>query len=100
LSGQRATVRLDKWLWHARFFRTRGVATDEVASGHVRVNGVRTVKPAYAVGAGDTLTFPQGARIRVVRILETALRRGPASDAQQLYLDLDGPVAAAPSPLE
>jgi ribosome-associated heat shock protein Hsp15 len=100
LNGQRATVRLDKWLWHARFFRTRGLATDEVASGHVRVNGVRTVKPAYAVGAGDTLTFPQGARIRVVRILETAVRRGPPTDAQQLYLDLDGPIAAAPSPLE
>jgi ribosome-associated heat shock protein Hsp15 len=71
-----------------------------VAAGHVRVNGTRTVKPAYAVGAGDTLTFPQGARIRLIRILQTSPRRGPAPEAQQLYLDLEpGPVAAS-SPLE
>ena len=100
MTGPRPTIRLDKWLWHARFFKTRGLATAEVAAGHVRVNGTRTVKPAYAVGAGDTLTFPQGARIRLIRILQTAPRRGSAPEAQQLYLDLEsGPVAAS-SPLE
>ena len=93
-------MRLDKWLWHARFFRTRGLATDEVAAGHVRVNGVRVVKPAHPVGDGDTLTFPQGARIRLVRVLATGLRRGPAVEAQMLYLDLDTPPPVAPSPLE
>jgi ribosome-associated heat shock protein Hsp15 len=92
----RATIRLDKWLWHARFFKTRGMATEEVAAGHVRVNGVKVSKPGRPVGEGDTLTFPQGARIRVVRITATARRRGPASEAQVLYIDLD----AAPSALE
>ena len=100
MTGPRPTIRLDKWLWHARFFKTRGLATAEVAAGHVRVNGTRTVKPAYAVGAGDTLTFPQGARIRLIRILQAAPRRGSAPEAQQLYLDLEpGPVPAS-SPLE
>lgn len=96
MTEPRPTIRLDKWLWHARFFRTRGMATDEVAAGHVRVNGVKVSKPGRAVGEGDTLTFPQGARIRVVRITATALRRGPATEAQTLYIDLD----AAPSTLE
>ena len=100
MTRPRDTIRLDKWLWHARFFRTRGLATAEVAAGHVRVNGTRTEKPAYAVGAGDTLTFPQGAAIRLIRILQTAPRRGSAPEAQQLYLDLDLPPVAASSPLE
>ena len=100
MTGPRVTIRLDKWLWHARFFRTRGLATAEVAAGHVRVNGNRTEKPAYAVGAGDTLTFPQGSAIRLIRILQTAPRRGSAPEAQQLYLDLDLPPVAASSPLE
>ncbi len=92
----RATVRLDKWLWHARFFKTRGWAADEVSAGHVRVNGIKVSKPARAVGEGDTLTFPQGARIRVVRVTATAVRRGSANEAQALYIDLD----VSPSPLE
>jgi ribosome-associated heat shock protein Hsp15 len=89
VTSPRVTVRLDKWLWHARFFRTRGLATDEVSSGHVRVNGIKVSKPGRAVGEGDTLTFPQGQRIRVIRIAATALQRGPAGQAQALYIDLD-----------
>ncbi len=100
MTGPRPTVRLEKWLWHARFFRSRSLATEVVAAGHVRVNGTRTVKPAFAIGAGDTLTFPQGARIRVVRILATAERRGSAPEAQQLYHDLDSGLQVAPSPLD
>jgi ribosome-associated heat shock protein Hsp15 len=96
MTEPRVTVRLDKWLWHARFFKTRGLATDEVAAGHVRVNGVKVSKPGRAVAEGDTLTFPQGARIRVIRITATAVRRGPATEVQALYIDLD----VAPSPLE
>lgn len=87
--GPRETMRLDKWLWHARFFKTRTLATQEVEAGHVRVNARRIAKPAFAIGEGDTLTFPQGNRIRVVRVLAASLRRGPAVEAQQLYLDLD-----------
>jgi ribosome-associated heat shock protein Hsp15 len=82
-------IRLDKWLWQARFFKTRALAADLAESGHLRINGQPTRKPGAGVGAGDVLTFPQGARIRVVRILAIGLRRGPASEAQMLYLDLD-----------
>lgn len=93
----RATVRADKWLWHARFFKTRGLATKLVAGGHLRVNGARVAKPAHAVGPGDVLTFPQARRIRVVRIAALAERRGPAPEAQQLYEDLSPAPAADPS---
>lgn len=89
-------MRLDKWLWQARFFKTRCLATREVQAGHVRVNAVRAGKPAHAVGAGDALTFPQGGRIRVVRILALPGRRGPAGEAQALYDDLAPEPAAAP----
>ena len=89
----RPTIRLDKWLWYARFFKTRGLASRVVAGGHVRVNSDRAAKPAVAVGPGDTLTFPQGRRIRVVRILDIGTRRGPAPEAQALYDDLTPPEA-------
>jgi len=85
---QRATIRLDKWLWQARFFKTRGVARKLVGDGRVRVNSERTVKPARQVGAGDTLTFPQGSAVRVVRIVALGARRGPAPEARALYEDL------------
>lgn len=86
-----ATIRLDKWLWYARFFKTRGLATKLVAGGHVRVNGTKVEKPATKVGAGDTLTFPQGNQIRVVQLLAPGTRRGPAPEAQALYTDLTPP---------
>ncbi|WP_249218787.1 RNA-binding S4 domain-containing protein [Falsirhodobacter algicola] len=81
-------MRLDKWLVQARFFKTRAIALSEVEAGHVRVNGAKTRKPAFSVGAGDTLTFPQGGRIRVIRVLDLPLRRGPASEAAELFHDL------------
>lgn len=93
-------ARLDKWLWHARFFRTRTLASDEVSAGHVRLNGVRTTKPGHVLRVGDTLTFPQGGRIRLIRVTDTALRRGPAVEARRLYLDLDTRDDASPSALE
>ena len=86
-------IRLDKWLWQARFFKTRTLAAREVAAGHVRVNGVRVVKLAQAVGMTDVLTFAQGARVRVVRIAALGTRRGPAPEAQALYDDLSEPEA-------
>ncbi|SEQ99540.1 heat shock protein Hsp15 [Thalassovita taeanensis] len=81
-------LRLDKWLWHARFVKTRGLAASLVVGGHVRVNSAKAAKPAHMVGPGDVLTFPQGDNIRVVRILAIGLRRGPAPEAQMLYADL------------
>jgi ribosome-associated heat shock protein Hsp15 len=78
-------------LWHARFFKTRTLAARIVGDGGVRVNGTRATKPAASVGTGDVLTFAQGRAIRVVRIVDVAVRRGPATEAQALYDDLDPP---------
>lgn len=89
-------LRLDKWLFQARFFKSRGVAAEVIEEGHCRINGQHCFKPAHGVAAGDVLTFPQGARIRVVRVLALSERRGPATEAQGLYADLD----ASPSGLE
>lgn len=91
-------IRLDKWLWYARFFKSRGLAAKTVSAGHVRVNGDKAAKPAHMVGAGDVLTFPQSRRIRVVRVVAAGTRRGPASEAQTLYDDLTPP-EEAPEPL-
>ncbi|WP_323038305.1 RNA-binding S4 domain-containing protein [Gemmobacter sp.] len=82
-------VRLDKWLWQARFFKSRSLSAAQVEDGRVRVNGQPVSKSATTVRPGDVLTFAQGGRIRVVRVLATALRRGPAAEAQLLYDDLD-----------
>lgn len=92
-------LRLDKWLWQARFFKTRALAAELISAGAVRVNGTRVSRPGRDISAGDTLTFPQGDRIRVIRVLLLGLRRGPATEAQALYLDLDAP-QAVPDPLE
>ncbi len=86
-----ASQRLDAWLWRARFFKTRGLATAVVAKGRVRLNGERVAKASRQVRIGDVLTFSQGGDIRVVRVLDFADRRGPASEAQQLYETVGGP---------
>ena len=83
-----AKLRIDKWLWQARFFKTRSLAAKQVSSGHVRLNGNRVQKPAQAVGPGDVLTFPQGRIVRVVRVEALGTRRGPAVEAQTLFADL------------
>ena len=83
--------RLDQWLWHARFFKTRSLATKLVSGGHVRVDGQRVSKPAHALRVGVTLTFPQARHIRVIRVEALATRRGPAPEAQALYTDLSPP---------
>nr|WP_238475758.1 RNA-binding S4 domain-containing protein [Rhodophyticola sp. CCM32] len=88
--------RLDKWLWQARFFKTRSRATTRVSEGHVRVNGEKVHKKATLVSPGDVLTFPQGRLIRVVRIVGLATRRGPAPEAQALYEDMTPPSDPVP----
>jgi ribosome-associated heat shock protein Hsp15 len=93
--GVQPKLRLDKWLFHARFFKSRDLAQDCVESGHLRLNAQRCKKPGHGVVVGDVLTFPQGGQIRVVRVLALAERRGPATEAQALYCDLDAPRADA-----
>ncbi|WP_197916473.1 RNA-binding S4 domain-containing protein [Thiosulfatihalobacter marinus] len=80
--------RLDKWLWQARFFKTRTLAARVVTGGHVRVNSNKVGKASHGVTVGDVLTFPQARRVRVVRVTALGERRGPASEAQGLYADL------------
>ncbi|THH35975.1 RNA-binding S4 domain-containing protein [Aliishimia ponticola] len=84
-------LRIDKWLWQARFFKTRSVAAAQVSAGHVRVNATKIHKPAQNVAPGDVLTFPQGRTVRVIRVEAIGQRRGPAPEAQALYTDLDPP---------
>lgn len=93
-TGER--LRIDKWLWQARFFKTRSLAAKVVSGGHLRVNGDKIDKPARNVGPDDVLTFAQGREIRVVRILAIGTRRGPAPEAQALYEDLSPPKADVP----
>jgi ribosome-associated heat shock protein Hsp15 len=84
-------IRLDKWLWQARFFKSRALAAGVVKGGHVRVNGTRAGKASQMVRPGDVLTFSQAHAVRVVRILAPGTRRGPAPEAQALYDDLTTP---------
>lgn len=90
-------LRVDKWLWYARFFKTRSLASAQVRAGHVRVNGEKLYKPAGTVGPGDVLTFTKDLHIRVIRIEALAERRGPAPEAQALYTDLDPPKPRDPA---
>lgn len=96
-----ARIRIDKWLWYARLVKTRGLAADLVSGGKVRVNGQKIDKPGRAVGPGDVLTVAVAGRIRLLRILDCGERRGPATEAVQLYTDLDpAPVPPQADPEE
>lgn len=78
-------VRIDKWLWHARFYRTRSAAQAAAGAGLIRLNGQRVEKSSVAVGPGDILTLPRGRDVVVIRVLAIAARRGGAPDARRLY---------------
>jgi ribosome-associated heat shock protein Hsp15 len=81
--------RLDKWLFHARFYRTRALAQEAATAGKVRLNGLRIEKSGRTVKPGDILTLGRGAEVVAVRILAVAERRGSAAQAQTLYESLD-----------
>jgi len=83
-----AGLRLDKWLWYARFFKTRALASKAISNGRFRLDGDLMSKPHRQAKSGQVLTFSQGTRIRVVRIKALGVRRGPASEAALLYDDL------------
>jgi ribosome-associated heat shock protein Hsp15 len=86
------SVRIDKWLWAARFFKTRSLATDAVDSGKVRLNGDR-VKPARSVKVGDTLDIDNGSTEWEVEVRDLADKRGSASVAQGLYTETEQSIA-------
>jgi ribosome-associated heat shock protein Hsp15 len=79
-----STCRLDRWLWAARFYKTRALATDAVLGGHVHVNEAR-VKPAKEIRPGDTIAIRIGTVEWIVVVAAVADKRGPASIAQTLY---------------
>lgn len=96
MNEKRDTIRLDKWLWHARFFKSRSLAAGVVSSGKVRVDGQPVSKPARAVGPGDVLTFTKESDVKVVKVLACGERRGPALEAQLLYDDMSPEKIARP----
>jgi ribosome-associated heat shock protein Hsp15 len=80
------SLRIDKWLWHARFYKTRGLAQQAACSGVLRLNNARVEKASVSVKPGDVLTLPRGHReVTVVRVQALGVRRGPAPEAQGLY---------------
>lgn len=83
-----STQRIDVWLWYGRFYKTRSLATRMVRGGKVRLNGKVCKKSSTPVSAEDVLIFSRADDLLIVKIRAFALRRGPASDAQNLYEDL------------
>lgn len=77
-------VRLDKWLWVARFFKTRSMARDAVSGGKVHLNGNRA-KPGRVLNTGDELKIQRGQDEYTIKVVELSMRRGPASVAQTFY---------------
>lgn len=85
------SVRIDKWLWAARFFKTRSLATDAVDAGRVRINSER-IKPARSVKVGDILTIDNGSTEWEVVVQGLSDVRGPAAVAQTLYAETDASI--------
>jgi ribosome-associated heat shock protein Hsp15 len=79
-------VRIDKWLWAARFFKTRALAREAVSGGKVALNGSR-VKPSRSLAEGDELRIQRGEEVYTIHVLECSSRRGPAVAAQKLYAE-------------
>jgi len=92
-----ASLRLDKWLWFARFLKSRTLAARLCESGTARINKVIVQKAHQPVRVGDVLTFPLGPHVRVIAVRALGARRGPAPEAATLYEDLAPPVRAAPA---
>ncbi|MDJ0949293.1 MAG: RNA-binding S4 domain-containing protein [Alphaproteobacteria bacterium] len=91
------SLRIDKWLWYARFCKSRSLASRLCASGKLRLNRQVVRKAHQTLRVGDVLTFPMGPHIRVIEVKALAGRRGPAVEARTLYQDL-APPEAQPRP--
>lgn len=94
-SGGKTTQRIDKWLWCARFFKTRTLAGKAVSTGTIRVTRggatQRISKPSFCVQPDDTLSFTRGERLFIIEVAALATRRGPAPEARALYADHSPP---------
>lgn len=96
-AGPAPFQRLDKWLWFARFCKSRSLATKLCETGRIRLAGNPVAKAAHPVRPGDVLTFPLGPHVRVIRIVDVGKRRGPPAEARTLYEDLDPPPDRGPA---
>ncbi len=79
------SLRIDKWLFHARFCKTRPIAQAKAEKGHIRLNGHRVEKASVSVRVGDVMTLPADGKVVTLKVLGLAERRGPASEARALY---------------
>lgn len=90
MTTDQVALRLDKWLFHARLFKSRGLAAERIEGGGVRLNGQPCRKPGRAVKPGDVLVVSAHGRVRSLEIVDLGTRRGPASEAQTLYREITG----------
>ena len=81
-------IRLDTWLWYARFYKSRSLSSKAISSGNLRVNTNKITKPAAKVKIDDVLTINHVNVVRIIKVQNLGFRRGPASEAQNLYVDL------------
>jgi ribosome-associated heat shock protein Hsp15 len=88
VTAELARQRIDRWLWHARFVRTRGAAAALAEAGYVRVNGARVVAPGRMIRSGDVVTVALDRGVRVVRVTGFAERRGSPASVAALYQDV------------
>ncbi len=86
--SESSKIRIDKWLWAARFFKTRSLASDAINGGHVHLNGSR-IKTSRAVAIGDELRIQRGHEQMVVMVQALSDKRGPAAVAQTLYAETE-----------
>jgi ribosome-associated heat shock protein Hsp15 len=85
------TQRIDKWLWYARFYKSRSLCAKQVSEGKIYVNDVKISKPAHGLAMGDVLTFVKAKQSRIIKVLDLGTRRGSAPEAQLLYQDSSPP---------
>ncbi len=88
-------IRLDTWLWYARFYKSRSLSSKAFLSGKFRVNSNKVIKPASKVKINDILTINHINMVRIIQVQSLGSRRGPASEAQKLYNDLSGDITDA-----
>ena len=81
-------IRLDTWLWYARFYKSRSLSSKAILNGKLRINSNKITKPATKVKTNDVLTLNYVNEIRIIQIQSLGSRRGPASEAKSLYIDL------------
>ena len=91
MNDKQKKVRIDKWLWWARFFKTRSLSTKIITKGAVRVNSRRIAKPSIEIKVNDVLTFTSGKSVRVIKVLSLGERRVNYEEARKMYENIEDP---------